>query len=112
MMCTYDHGNGPLNTYIARRNSDKALRAGYSNEGGDTFRLYPVEGKNDTYNVQMVHGNEDEQMWLSCADNGLWIFARYTNKRDAGEFTFFKRENNNRDTFDGTQYALGFSYPP
>ena len=106
----HDNGRGPENTWISFRDSDLAYRSIYDENDGVTWRFYMVEGKPNVYKVKQYWKNK--VYWVSLADDGAWIYGRYSNEADAMPIYFEKCAHNLSQTFTGECYVMKNLFTP
>ena len=100
----FDNGGGPENKFVSFRNDNLLLRAIYNKDDGMPIKLVACPGMPDTY--YLWNNWPGQNKWISFANDGKWLFARYSEKSDALPIKFKKYSENNNGTYQGPCYTM------
>ena len=106
----YDNGSGPENKWISFRDDDLCYRATYEEKDAVPWKFYKVRDKPHVYTIKQMW--PDKTYWVSIANNGQWIYGRYTTASDAMPIYFEQLSHNESRTFEGECYRMKNLYTP
>ncbi|KAK7239214.1 hypothetical protein SO694_00024343 [Aureococcus anophagefferens] len=99
---------GPRTRSSAARRTAGASRAAYHEGDAMPLTLLPVEGRPHEY---VLRGGAPAA-YVSFADDGGWLHARYERRRDAMSVRLHLRTPNNAGTCRGDQFLLSNEFKP
>lgn len=108
LLNVYDAGAGPENAFVGRAADGGRLRAAYHEGDAMPLTLLPVEGRPHEY---VLRGGAPAA-YVSFADDGGWLHARYERRRDAMSVRLHLRTSNNAGTCRGDQFLLSNEFKP